>query len=102
MILLTEHSSHGADGADEQSRLRRHFRCGKPRVLPISLPISYPPFQLQVGGDVFDACVRCVAPLGNARLLVIGFAGGRIPTLPVNMALIKVWSRLPTVACITS
>ena len=42
-----------------------------------------------VGGDVFDQCVRCVATTGYARLLVIGFAGGRIPHLPVNMALIK-------------
>mmetsp|Transcript_43630 Transcript_43630/g.79546 ORF Transcript_43630/g.79546 Transcript_43630/m.79546 type:complete len:344 (+) Transcript_43630:48-1079(+) len=45
-----------------------------------------------VGGDVFDQCVRCVATGGGARLLVIGFAGGRIPTLPVNMALIKGFS----------
>jgi NADPH2:quinone reductase len=42
-----------------------------------------------VGGDVFDQCVRCVAPKGLARLLVIGFADGRIPSLPANMALIK-------------
>jgi len=42
-----------------------------------------------VGGDVFDQCVRCVASKGLARLLVVGFADGRIPTLPANMALIK-------------
>merc|ERR550525_1169033 len=42
-----------------------------------------------VGGDVFNECVRCVAPKGNARLLVIGFASGKIPQLPVNMALIR-------------
>lgn len=42
-----------------------------------------------VGGDIFDQCVRCVATSGYARLLVIGFAGGTIPKLPVNMALIK-------------
>jgi len=42
-----------------------------------------------VGGDVFDQCVRCVSTKGCARLLVIGFADGRIPQLPVNMALIK-------------
>merc|ERR1711982_193828 len=45
-----------------------------------------------VGGDIFDQCVRCVAPRGGARLLVVGFAGGRIPKLPVNMALIKGFS----------
>lgn len=42
-----------------------------------------------VGGDIFDQCVRCVSPMGGARLLVVGFAGGRIPSLPANMALIK-------------
>lgn len=42
-----------------------------------------------VGGDIFDQCVRCVAIRGRARLLVVGFADGRIPSLPANMALIK-------------
>lgn len=40
-----------------------------------------------VGGDVFDRSMRCIAPFG--RLLVIGFASGRIPTVAVNYALIK-------------
>jgi NADPH2:quinone reductase len=43
-----------------------------------------------VGGDVFDESVRCIAP--NGRLLVVGFASGRIPVLPVNLALIKTFS----------
>ncbi len=43
-----------------------------------------------VGGDVFDESVRCIAPFG--RLLVIGFASGRIPELAVNRALIKQFS----------
>merc|ERR1719203_83861 len=42
-----------------------------------------------VGGEIFDQCVRCVATSGYARLLVIGFASGTIPKLPINMALIK-------------
>lgn len=42
-----------------------------------------------VGGDIFDQSVRCVATAGYARLLVVGFAGGTIPKLPINMALIK-------------
>lgn len=42
-----------------------------------------------VGGDIFDQCVRCVATNGYARLLVVGFASGAIPKLPINMALIK-------------
>ncbi len=40
-----------------------------------------------VGGDLFDAAMRCIAWKG--RLLVVGFASGRIPQLPVNLALIK-------------
>ena len=40
-----------------------------------------------VGGEIFDQSMRCIATFG--RLLVIGFAGGRIPTLQVNHALIK-------------
>jgi NADPH:quinone reductase len=43
-----------------------------------------------VGGDVFDESVRSIA--FNGRLLSVGFASGRIPTLPVNMALIKGFS----------
>jgi len=42
-----------------------------------------------VGGEIFDQCVRCVAPGGYARLLVVGFASGSIPKFPINMALIK-------------
>ncbi|MFM1987101.1 MAG: hypothetical protein RJA99_58 [Pseudomonadota bacterium] len=41
-----------------------------------------------VGGDVFDRSTRCVAPFGG-RLLVVGFAAGRIPTLAANHVLIK-------------
>jgi NADPH2:quinone reductase len=43
-----------------------------------------------VGGDVFDESTRCIA--FNGRLLVIGFAGGRIASLPTNIALIKGFS----------
>lgn len=43
-----------------------------------------------VGGDVFDASVRCIA--WGGRLLVIGFTSGRIPTIGVNMPLIKGFS----------
>ncbi|TDF83449.1 NADPH:quinone oxidoreductase family protein [Pseudomonas sp. H9] len=40
-----------------------------------------------VGGDLFDQAVRGIA--WNGRLLVVGFASGRIPELPVNLALLK-------------
>jgi len=43
-----------------------------------------------VGGDVFDESTRCIA--FDGRLLVIGFTSGRIPTISVNMPLIKGFS----------
>ena len=43
-----------------------------------------------VGGDVFDESVRCIA--FDGRLLVVGFTSGRIPSISVNMPLIKGFS----------
>jgi len=43
-----------------------------------------------VGGDAFDTACRSMARGG--RLLVIGFASGRIPSLPVNLTLVKEFS----------
>jgi NADPH:quinone reductase len=40
-----------------------------------------------VGGDVFDAALRAVAWCG--RLVVIGFAAGRIPSVKANYLLVK-------------
>ena len=40
-----------------------------------------------VGGDIFDLSTKCIAPEG--RLLVIGFAGGRIPSIAANRILLK-------------
>ncbi len=40
-----------------------------------------------VGGDIFDLSLKCLAPEG--RLLVVGFAGGRIPEVKVNRLLLK-------------
>lgn len=40
-----------------------------------------------VGGDVFDGCLRALAWSG--RLVVLGFAGGRIPSIPANYVLLK-------------
>ena len=40
-----------------------------------------------VGGDLFDASVRCCAP--QSRMLVIGYAGGRIPEIKTNLLLVK-------------
>ncbi|HBD12734.1 MAG TPA: NADPH:quinone oxidoreductase, partial [Porticoccaceae bacterium] len=43
-----------------------------------------------VGGDAFDACSRAMA--WDGRLLIVGFASGRIPELPVNLTLVKGYS----------
>ena len=43
-----------------------------------------------VGGDIFDESIRCIAFGG--RILSIGFTSGRLPVLPVNIALIKGFS----------
>jgi NADPH:quinone reductase len=40
-----------------------------------------------LGGDMFDAAVRALAWCG--RLIVIGFASGRIPSLKMNYVLVK-------------
>jgi NADPH2:quinone reductase len=48
--------------------------------------VAYDP----VGGDAFDALSRSIA--WGGRLLVIGFASGRIPQLPVNLTLVKGYS----------
>lgn len=45
-----------------------------------------------VGGDVFDASRRCLAWEG--RLVVVGFASGRIPDAPMNHALVKNYTLL--------
>lgn len=40
-----------------------------------------------VGGDISEAALRCLAPGG--RHLVVGFAAGAIPKIPLNLALLK-------------
>ncbi len=40
-----------------------------------------------VGGEVFDASLRVVN--WNARILVVGFAGGGVPQIPANILLVK-------------
>ncbi len=40
-----------------------------------------------VGGDLFDQAIRCINWKG--RLLVVGFASGRIPQVPANLVLLK-------------
>jgi NADPH2:quinone reductase len=40
-----------------------------------------------VGGDVFDQSLRCIN--WGGRILLIGFAVGRIPSIPANILLVK-------------
>jgi NADPH:quinone reductase len=40
-----------------------------------------------VGGDVFDGCSKCIA--WGGRLVVVGFASGKIPSLQMNRVLLK-------------
>ena len=40
-----------------------------------------------VGGDIFDLSTKCIAPEG--RLLIVGFASGRIPSIQANRILLK-------------
>src|SRR5436190_8499823 len=40
-----------------------------------------------VGGEVFDASLRCIA--WGGRIVIIGFASGRIPQAPANLLLVK-------------
>jgi NADPH2:quinone reductase len=40
-----------------------------------------------VGGDVFEGSLKCIA--WNGRLVVIGFAGGTIPSVKANRILLK-------------
>ncbi len=52
-------------------------------LLPKGADVVFDP----IGGDAFDLSLRCVANSG--RILVIGFAGGRIQQIPANILLVK-------------
>lgn len=75
-------TAHGADHVidykNEDIRERVKALTGG-----IGADVVYDP----VGGDVFDASLRAVN--WNARILVIGFAGGRVPQVPANILLVK-------------
>jgi NADPH2:quinone reductase len=73
---------HGADhlvdyGSEDVKTRVRDLTHGK------GADVVYDP----VGGDVFDASLRCVAWEG--RIVVIGFASGRVPQIPANLVLVK-------------
>jgi NADPH:quinone reductase len=72
-----------AEGADYIVNYRREALAERIRELTggRGADVSFDP----VGGDVFDAAMRSTAIDG--RLLVVGFAGGRIPSAPANKIL---------------
>ncbi len=72
-------------GADEVINYREESLRERVKALTggQGVDVIYDP----VGGDAFDEAVRCLGWRG--RLLVIGFASGRIPELAANRLLIK-------------
>lgn len=71
----------GADATVDYSR--DDWRDALRAVTPEGLNVAYDP----VGGDVAEPAFRSLAPGG--RFLVVGFASGTIPRLPLNLALLK-------------
>jgi NADPH2:quinone reductase len=71
---------HGADHLIDYSRENIRDRvkeiCGGADVV-------YDP----VGGSAFEASLRCAN--WNARIVIVGFAGGQVPQIPANILLVK-------------
>ncbi len=72
-------------GADDVIQYERESLKDRVRELTggAGADVIYDP----VGGDLFDSAFRTIAWEG--RYLVVGFAAGRIPQLPVNLVLLK-------------
>ena len=72
---------HGADHLIDYSR--EDLRARLKEVCPEGPTIIYDP----VGGELTEKAFRSIAPRG--RHLVIGFASGEIPRIPLNLPLLK-------------
>jgi NADPH2:quinone reductase len=72
---------HGADHLIDYSR--DDLRARLKEVCPEGPTIVYDP----VGGELTEKAFRSIAPRG--RHLIIGFASGEIPRLPMNLPLLK-------------
>ena len=74
--------AHGADAVFDYTK-----ETIKSKVMEFTadrgIDVVYDP----VGADYAEQCVRSMA--WNGRYLVIGFAGGKIPAIPLNLALLK-------------
>jgi NADPH2:quinone reductase len=75
-------AAHGAEHLVEYTRENLRDRV-RELTLGRGADVIYDP----VGGDAFDAALRCIAFEG--RILVIGFASGRIPQAPAGLVLVK-------------
>jgi len=77
-VPLARGADHGIDSrADDLRDQIRALTGGR------GADVIYDP----VGGAVFDASLRAVAPDG--RIVVIGFASGTVPQIPANLLLVK-------------
>jgi NADPH2:quinone reductase len=77
-LPLSYGAAHGIDYKSEDVRERVKALTGGRGA-----DVVYDP----VGGEVFDASLRCTAPGG--RILVVGFASGNVPQVPANLLLVK-------------
>ncbi len=79
-----------AHGADELINYNEESLRERVKTLTRSAGVDavYDP----VGGDLFDEASRLMA--WNGRYLVVGFASGRIPSLPANLPLVKGYALL--------
>jgi NADPH2:quinone reductase len=79
LAVAREHGAdHVVDYASEDLRERV-----KALTAPRGVDVVFDP----VGGDAFDAALRTLGWEG--RIVVVGFAAGRIPQIPANLLLVK-------------
>lgn len=77
-VAMSYGAAHGIDYKTEDLRERVKALTGGRGA-----DVVYDP----VGGDVFEASLRCTAPGG--RILIVGFASGNVPQVPANLLLVK-------------
>lgn len=76
-------AAHGADATIDLAETPEFRNRVKELAGGDGADVIYDP----VGGDVFDQSLRCVN--WGGRILVIGFAAGKIPQIPANLLLVK-------------
>lgn len=78
LALTAEHGAH-----DLLDYAREDVKAGLKRLAPDGVDVIYDP----VGGDLAEPALRALGWKG--RFLVVGFAGGSIPKMPLNLLLLK-------------